>query len=607
MLLSQRASGDVTDAAAIACAAAILPILVLIRVARLAHDATAARSETRFRTLIDKTSDAIVVVDGKGRIRYHTPSTERMLGRCTSDLEGAPLGEMLTEPDAMRLLAMFTSDATSATIEWRVRHPDGGWRDLEVTADDLRGMTELDGIVFTMRDVTERKRFDLEFRRQTLHDALTGLANRTLFIDRVDQALKRAKRADGSVVVLFLNLDDFKMVNDSLGHAAGDELLVAVAARLTTTAQTDFGVARLGGDEFGFLMEIADVDGGPELAALGIQAALRAPFRVGGKEMPIHASIGIAIGSPWTHTPDDMLRDADLAMSFAKQKGKDRYELFLPAMHQEATRRLDLAAELQGGIERGEFVVHYQPIVDVGSGHIVGAESLVRWRHPGRGLLDSNEFLPMAEVTGLIGPLDLWVLDEACRQAAAWTGGGVADESIFFVSVNLSAQHLQDPNLVQDVVTALETSGLAAGALLLEVTETALISDLDTASTSLASLTQLGVKVAVDDFGTGYTSLPHLVRSPIHVIKIDASLTDLVSDTDGSRMVRAVVDLTHTLGLTAIALGVERAEQARALQDIDCHLAQGNLFGEPLPPDVMTALLTGQSASRVTSPVDQPA
>jgi diguanylate cyclase (GGDEF)-like protein/PAS domain S-box-containing protein len=593
MLFTEDALGEVSNATAIAIVGAVLLVLVLIRIARVARDAADQKSEARFRALIDKASDAVVVIDGKGRIRYHTPSTERMLGRCTSDLEGVKFSELLGQADGLRVLAMLSSDAASATLEWRVQHADGRWYDLEVIADDMRGKTDLDGIVFTMRDITERKRLDLELRRQTLQDSLTGLPNRTLFTDRVEHALKRAERRDGSVVVLVLDLDEFKIVNDSLGHAAGDALLVAVAARLKAAARAGDTVARLGGDEFGLLLENGDVDGGSELAAVRIQAALSAPFLVRGKEVPVNASIGIAVGSPWSHTPDDVLRDADLAMSFAKEKGKNRFELFLPAMHEDATRRLEIAADLLGGIARGEFFLNYQPIVDVRNGHIAGVEALVRWQHPRFGLLAPNEFVPVAEMTGLIGPLDRWVLNEACRQTSAWKNADVADDS-FYVSVNLSAQHLQDSTVADDISKVLEASGLAPERLVLEVTETALIKDLDSALASLAIVKQLGVKVAVDDFGTGYSSLTHLIKFPVHFIKVDKSFIDLVNSADGEMMVRAVVDLAHGLGLKAIAEGVEHSEQARALEDLGCYLAQGYLFAKPLPPDEMAALLSNQ-------------
>ena len=599
-LFVQDALGTVTDATPIALTGAFLVLLVVARIVGLVRGSAELRSEARFRALVDKSSDAIVVIDSDGRIRYHTPSTVPLLGRQSAELEGAKLTELLAHGDRERLRVILENHSGTTNVEWRLRHRDGGWRDLDVIAVDLRGTADVDGIVLTMRDITKRKQLDLELRHQALHDSLTGLPNRLLFADRVDQALRRSERLNTSVAVLFLDIDDFKIVNDSLGHAAGDDVLIAVAARLATATRAGDSAARLGGDEFGFLLEVGVVDDSAEMAAQRIQEALRDPFVVGDKEMQLHASIGIAVGSPWTHTYDDLLRDADLAMYVAKRKGKGRFELFQPEMHEDATRRLQVAAELLGGLERGEFVDYYQPIIDIGSRRIVGAEALVRWQHPERGLLMPSEFIPIAEATGLIGALDRWVLNEACRQAKSWMDDGVVSDDSFYVSVNISARHLQEVTISDDIHDALVVSGLSAEALVLEVTETALIDDVDSATATLTGLKGLGVKIAVDDFGTGYSSLTHLVKFPLDILKIDKSFTDRVGSGHGGEvMVHAVVDLAHTLGLTAIAEGVEEAEQAQALEDLGCHLAQGFLYSQPIPASNLAALLTAQAVASV--------
>ncbi len=604
MLFLQGVRGDVTDTIAIAVTSAVLFVLVLVRIAGLARDAADERSEARFRALVHNASDAIVVLDRQGRVRYQTPSTERVLGRSVAELDGRMFSDVLEEADKQRLLVMLSNELATDTLEWRIRRDDGEWCDLEVVAADMRSTADVGGVVLTMRDITERKHFDLELRRQALHDSLTGLPNRALFLDRVEQALRRAERLDGSVIVLLLDLDDFKEVNARLGHAAGDDMLIAVAKRLTTVMRSVSTVARLGGDEFALLVENDDLDATPLLAALRIQEALHAPFAVQEEtrdgprdgEVQVHASIGIAVGSPHTHAPTDVLRDADLAMYVAKRNGKNRFEQFLPAMHDEANRRLEIAAELPGAIEHDEFVVFYQPIVDVGSGRTLGAEALVRWEHPVRGIVGPNEFIPIAESTGLIIPLGRWVLHEACRNAAAWKAAGVADDS-FYVSVNLSACQVQDGGVLHDVTTALTVSGLAAEALMLEVTETALIEDLNPAGSTLATLKALGLRIAVDDFGTGYSSLAYLSNFPLDIIKLDKSFIDRVATTThGETMVRAVVDLARTLGLTAIAEGVEDADQAVALEHLGCQLAQGFLFARPMPADDMVALLGRQVA-----------
>jgi EAL domain-containing protein (putative c-di-GMP-specific phosphodiesterase class I) len=293
-----------------------------------------------------------------------------------------------------------------------------------------------------------------------------------------------------------------------------------------------------------------------------------------------------------------VLRDADLAMYVAKRNGKNRFEQYLPAMHEEARQRLEVAAELRNAIDNDELVVYYQPIVDIASGRTLGAEALVRWQHPLRGLLSPVMFIPIAETTGLIVPLGRWVLHEACRTTEEWKQAGIAADS-FYVSVNLSARHVQDENVLRDVTAALEASGLAAEALVLEVTESALIEDVDRAAATLATLKDLGLRIAVDDFGTGYSSLAYLSDFPIDVIKLDKSFIDRVATTvDGETMVRAVVDLARTLGLTAIAEGVEHADQAAALEHLGCQLAQGFVFAHPMPANDMAALLERQSVRR---------
>jgi diguanylate cyclase (GGDEF)-like protein/PAS domain S-box-containing protein len=590
MLFAQDAVGDVSDATPIALTGAWLFVLVLIRIVGIVRSAANARSETRIRALVDKSSDAILVVDGEARIRYHSAAAERIFARNAADLDEAFLTDLLRVADAQNLRVILSNGSPTTNVEWRVRPPDGKWRDLEVVADDLRGTAEVNGLVLTLRDVTRRKQLDMELRHQALHDSLTGLPNRVLFMDRVEQAMRRAERRGGSVTVLFLDLDDFKLINDSLGHGAGDSLLIAVAARLLASIRAGDTLARLGGDEFGFLLDTGEVEEG-EATANRIEHVLREPFVVGDKLIQLWASTGIAAGSLRIKTPDDLLRDAELAMYLAKRNGKNRFELFRPEMHDDATRRLDIAAELLGGMERNELFLHYQPIVDIHSGAIVGIEALVRWQHPRRGFLPPDEFIPIAETTGLIAQLDKWVLNEACGQVAAWKSEHRCDES-FYISVNVSGRHLQDRNLTRDVRDALAVSGLDAGSLVLEVTETALIDDVESATAILARLKEIGVRIAVDDFGTGYSSLTHLVKFPLDIVKIDKSFVDRVANGNGGDvMVRAVIDLSHKLGLATVAEGVEVDLQALALEDLACRWAQGYLYSRPVPAEDMAALL----------------
>jgi len=597
LLLVEALSGSVSDGAAIAIASAVLFGLVLARATGLAGEVADRRSEARFRSLVDNALDAIVVVDSGGAIRFHTRSAETVLGRTSPDLVGCALGGLLERDDAHAFGSILAGLNEAASVEWRVRRGDGALRDLEVDAADLRRDPTVGGIVLTMRDVTDRKRLDEELRRQAFHDGLTDLPNKALFLDRVDHALSRAERDGGSVGLLFLDLDEFKMVNDSLSHAVGDELLRAVAGRLVTSVRPGDTVARFGGDEFAILLEGSDMEDAAIRAAERVQRALAIPFRVGAEELPVRVSIGVAVGGPGGHTPDALLRDADLAMYAAKKAGKARSIMFEPVMHEEAMRRREIISELQASIDEGQLVAYYQPVVDVATSVTRGAEALVRWLHPTKGLIPPNDFIPIAEATGLIAPIGRFMLREACRQTAEWLRANVVADG-FYVSVNVSARHLQDACVVDDVRSALSNSGLPASALLLEITESALLDDLDPNTSRLQDLKDLGVRLAVDDFGTGYSSLSYLSRFPLDIIKIDKSFIDNVDTREGAAIVRAVVDLSHTLGLSIIAEGVEESDQAISLEGLGCEMAQGYLFARPLTSVAMADRMRSEATAR---------
>jgi diguanylate cyclase (GGDEF)-like protein/PAS domain S-box-containing protein len=591
-LFVEQAFGSVVDGAAIAVVSAVTFVLVMVRVAGLAGEVADERSETRFQTLIDNASDAILVVSANGIVQYHTPSSERVLGSISAAIDGQPLADRLQPGDAVQLHLLLTGRTASTTVEWRVHHGDGEWRDLEVIAADMRGVADVDGLILTMRDITDRKHLDSELRRQALHDTLTSLPNRALFVDRIGHALSRGHRDGRSVGVLVLDLDDFKLVNDSLGHDVGDDLLIAVAARLTTLIRPGDTVARFGGDEFALLVEDADVVTKIEQVALRVQEAFHEPLQVGDDHARVRVSAGMAVGSSDTHNPDDLLREADAAMYVAKRNGKARHVMYETAMHEEAERRLTIAGELRGAIDQGELVVFYQPIVEVSSGITRGAEALVRWQHPQRGLLQPDEFIPISETNGVVIPLGQWVLAEACSQVQRWKRAGLADER-FYITVNVSARHLQDRHVVEHVVEALSRSELPSTALVVEVTETTLLEDLERTRVTLMALKDLGLRLAVDDFGTGYSSLSYLSAFPLDVLKIDKSFVDQLTLTSGGKaMVRAVVELAHTLGLEAVAEGVEQPEQADALEQLGCKLAQGFLFARPMPAADMAHALT---------------
>jgi diguanylate cyclase (GGDEF)-like protein len=455
-------------------------------------------------------------------------------------------------------------------------------------------------VLTIVRNNTERKALERQLAHQAFHDALTGLPNRTLFMDRLKHALARGARRGSSVAVLFLDLDRFKVVNDSLGHGVGDELLIAVAQQLARTVRAGDTLARLGGDEFTILVEdVPDADGARAVAER-VMAALQQPFALAGHEVCVTTSIGIAIGGAGRAKADELLRNADAAMYRGKSKGKARYEVFDTSMHDDALDRLQLEADLRHGIERGELRVYYQPKVALGSGQIAGVEALVRWQHPERGLVSPAEFVPLAEETGLIVALGRYVLREACRDARRWSRFSRTGQDLM-VSVNLSARQFQHPTLLDDVSGVLAESGLDAGSLVLEITEGVIMEAVEASSTALRQLKELGVKLAIDDFGTGYSSLSYLKRFSVDMLKVDKSFVDGLGRDDGDgAIVQAIVGLAHTLGLQVTAEGIETIDQLTRLQALGCEMGQGYYFSKPLPREELEALLA--SGVRVLEP-----
>ncbi|QIN78224.1 EAL domain-containing protein [Rubrobacter marinus] len=441
------------------------------------------------------------------------------------------------------------------------------------------------------KDVTERKELEEKLAHQAFHDPLTDLPNRSLFLDRVDHALKRAKRRGDGVAVLFMDLDNFKVINDSLGHEVGDELLVSVAGRLQSCLRPADTAARLGGDEFVVLLE--DVEGPEEATrvATRIEEALRAPFWVGGHNLFVTTSVGVALGGTDGERAGDLLRNADLAMYRAKDGGKNNHAVFEPGMNERALERLGMEADLRRALDREEFRVHYQPKVSVRTGRIVAHEALVRWEHPERGLVPPAEFIPLAEETGLIVPLGRWVLGEACRQAKEWQSWYPTDPPLA-MSVNLSAAQFKRPDLGASVAKVLDDTGLDPRDLILEITESMVVEDVTAALVTLRELKALGVKIAVDDFGTGYSSLSYLKRFPVDYLKIDRSFVEgLGRDPKDEGIVSASIELAHALGLEAIAEGVETASQLERLRVLGCGLAQGFFFQKPFPRDTASESL----------------
>jgi diguanylate cyclase (GGDEF)-like protein len=477
----------------------------------------------------------------------------------------------------------------TAPAAGRIRHRDGRWLAIEAVGTNLLHEPTVRGIVVNARDVSDRKALEAQLTHQAFHDPLTGLANRALFFDRVTHALERRERVQEGLAVLFLDLDNFKTVNDSLGHAAGDRLLVAAAVRLGVCVRTSDTVARLGGDEFAVLIEDATGDLA-SVAAERITAALRSPFELEGKEVFVTASLGIAFAEPGS-TASELLRNADMAMYTAKGRGKGRSERFETRMHREALDRLELEADLRRALERDEMMLLYQPIVSLDTGSVIGMEALVRWRHLDRGLMYPGQFIPLAEETGLIVGIGEWILREACRQAKAWDTKWQPDVPLS-LTVNISGQQLQHAGVVDVVRRALARSGLRPHDLVLEITESVLMQHTETMLDRLTELKAVGIRLAIDDFGTGYSSLSYLQRFPIDILKIAKPFVDDVGTGEGHpALARAIIALGESLSLRTIAEGIEMREQWVGLRALGCEMGQGYFFARPLAAEAMGQLI----------------
>ena len=564
--------------------------------ARVLAEAATRDSEARFRALVQHSSDVITIVDADGTVRYLSPAAQQVFGHDPSRFVGRTLAELLHPDDAHAALRFLADLAATGpgdarwprTREWRLAHADGRWLTVDNVGTNLLDEPVVQGLVLNSRDVTERRLMEEQYMHQAFHDPLTDLANRSLFLYQVGHALARGARHQDVVSVLFLDLDNFKTVNDSLGHAAGDRLLVEAARRLSACVRDSDLIARLGGDEFAVLVESTTVE--EEVVALAerIVDALARPFALGGKEVFVSASVGIARTAPGA-SADELVRNADVAMYIAKTRGKGCVVLFEPDMHAAALERLDLEADLRRAVERGEFLLEYQPIVALETGEVCGAEALVRWQRNGRGLVPPSVFIPVAEETGLIVDIGRWVLLDACRQGQRWREEhGTAVR----MTVNLSGRQLQDASIVRDVQAALDATGFTARDLVLEITESILMQHVEVSLERLTELKALGVSLAIDDFGTGYSSLSYLQRYPIDILKIDKAFVDTLDNgDDGTVLASAIVALGDTLRLDTVAEGIETEAQRGALLEIGCAFGQGYLFAPPMGPDDFGVLM----------------
>jgi diguanylate cyclase (GGDEF)-like protein/PAS domain S-box-containing protein len=553
---------------------------------------TATRRQTvHFRTLVQSSTDLVLIFGPEG-CRYASQSVTEMLDKREDELLGGGLAE-LVHPDERDIFVHVTERAEPDELVFRLQNRFGNWRSLEARVSDLRGDRHVRGVVLNARDVTERFQLEAELFRQALHDRLTGLANRALFRDRVDHALARSARSAQSIAVLLVDLDGFKQVNDSLGHDAGDELLRQVASRFGEVIRAGDTLARLGGDEFAILL-----DGAKEAAAVTVAnrllERLREPVDVAGRQLPLDASIGIVVHEDGRDRSDDLLRHADLAMYAAKEAGRGRYELFRYDMARELGELIGLEHDLRLGLERGEFDVHYQPEVDLVTHELVGVEALARWRSPTRGLVAAERFIGVAETTGLIGELGVFVLREACLQTVSWRESGVLPDG-FVTWVNLSGKQLSAGGVNRLVQQTLAETGLPSRLLGLEVTETAIVLDGAPGERALAELEELhdlGVRIAIDDFGTGFSSLSHLRQFPVDVLKVDRSFVQGVDgDSRDAAITGHLARLAHALGLLAVAEGIESPTQLASVRELGCDIAQGHLFAPALAPEELTRLL----------------
>jgi PAS domain S-box-containing protein len=556
-----------------------------------------------FEVITENAADMIAVVDCAGNRLYNSPAYQRVLGYSVEELKSTSSVEQIHPEDQQRVLEAAEKARRTGRgerLEYRMRHRDGTWRILESVATAIHNEEgQAERLVIVNRDITERKRAEEMLAHNALHDILTNLPNRTLFLDRVRHVLTLSRRhVSYKFAVMFIDIDEFKVFNDSLGHAAGDVLIMQIAHRLAASIRgvdtlsrsvvaqgpspvaSEASLARVGGDEFTILLEGIRDCGDAVRVAERLQERLCIPFEVEGQEVVTTASIGIAFcATSYIHS-EDLVRDAEIAMNRAKRDGKARCQVFDSAMHTSAVKRLRLETDLRRALEQGEFRVHYQPIVSLQSGKIAGFEALSRWQRP-EGLLSPAHFIQIAEETGIILPMNRLLLREACQQLREWHAQFPSDPPLT-ISVNVTPKEFVQPDLADQIGTILGEVGIDPSSVHVEITETIAMADPERSSLVLSELKTLGVHLSIDDFGTGYSSLSRLQGLPVDTLKIDrAFISKMDTDSETSEIVRIIIMLAHNLGLRVVAEGAETQEQVGLLKELKCELVQGYFFARP--------------------------
>ena len=587
-----------------------LMVIVLLGHATAAREVLESElrgSERRLSALVTSSSDIVLVATSGGELSYASPAFESVLGYPSGDAQSLMADTLLHSDDREGLASAMAAAGTSGSTvseEIRFRRSDGEWLWFEAAITNLTDDPDVNGYVANLRDITRRKDAEDRLAHAALHDSLTGLPNRALILNRAEQMLARSRRDFAPVAALFLDLDDFKDINDTLGHEAGDQLLTAVADRMAGAIRPGDTVGRLGGDEFVVLLEGASLAAGSGVVAQRVLDVLAAPFEIPASDAPLDvtASIGIAEGDR-AH-PGELLRDADIALYRAKAAGKHCAVTFDASMHEAVDHNRSIELDLHHALEDDQFFLLYQPTIDLMTGAVAGVEALLRWRHPERGTVQPDDFIPALESSGLIVPVGEWVLREACHQAEMWSRQGHR----ITMSVNISAVQLQRDRIMDDVHNALSASGFDPERLILELTETTLMLDVDATLIRLKLLKALGVNLAIDDFGTGYSSLAYLRQFPIDVLKIDRTfVTGMTETRESAAIVHTLVQLGKVLGLATVAEGIENEEQWERLKEEEVNIGQGFFFARPLDVEGVEQFLDMTSTAEVAAVVGRSA